>query len=128
MGNKFSLMGIYYDYIALDFLPTYLARFCAHAAAITPVDRPFQKLTIQLLLNHTVVQELQLPPDQLAMRADRTELSTPSRLQGFGGNLVVSPLYIAGPGEITVQAITEEGILKGPRLAVVDGAADRSRQ
>lgn len=117
--NKLSLMGVYYVSITPEVMPTYLARFCAHCAAVTPIERPFRKLELQLLLNDVVVQEMHLPPEALVMNPDHSVLTTPERL-GYGGNLIVSPLYLSEPGEITVRAITEDGILKGPRLAVLE--------
>ncbi len=119
LQNKLSLMGIYYGSITPEALPTYLARFCAHAVAVTPVERPFRQVDLQLLLNDVVVQEMSVPPEALVMDPEKSLLPTPSRLAAFGGNLVVSPLYLSEPGVISVRAITEEGILTGPRLPVL---------
>lgn len=66
-GNKVSLMGIYQGSIIVpNGNPAILPRLHALVEAQTPIDRPFEKLSVELQLNGKTIEEMVFPKTLLA--------------------------------------------------------------
>lgn len=127
-GNKHSLMGCYSSELICSQMPVVLPKFCAQVTAITPFSRPFEKLVIRAFFAEDLLAEFSIPSDHLLKGQEanlkrRIEDATRHVLQA---SIVLTPLPLAQPGIIRVEAETEEGTLKGNSLRV-RAAADEQK-
>lgn len=114
VGNKFSLIGCYSDELIVEKLPVALPKLCVQIRSLTPLDKPFMKLIIRALVGDEVIAEAELNPDKdLAAAAppDATRM-------GLTTFMCFAPLGITEPTVLRIEAETEEGVIKGGRLAI----------
>ena len=113
LGNKYSLMGCYGDEIIIDKLPAALPKLCAQLRAVTPLDKPFKRLAFRAFLNDELIAEIELPQDQLDQAAKAVCTREDSIRLSVMAIMAFSPLMIAEPSRLRVEAETEDGVLNG---------------
>lgn len=123
VGNKLSFMGCYNGHLILSQLPIVLPQLCVQVTVITPMTRPFQKLTIKLYKDDQVLATHIFPDTDLVGQANLINSSMPIEQQAifFKSNFVLSPFAIDTPGVLRVRAENEGEELKGPGL-IIEGA------
>lgn len=118
VGNKYSLIGCYGNEMIVDNIPAVLPKLCAHIRVITPSDRPLAQLTIRAILNDETLAEIEMPVtnmiDDFKKKASESDLGRMT----FLAMIVLSPLSVAEPGKIQIEAETEDGIIHGSFLKI----------
>lgn len=127
VGNKFSFMGCYSDEMILDKLPTVLPKLCARVQVMTPVDRPFARLTIRANLNGDCLAEIEMPitselKESYQRKAPKADLGRLS-IQAM---IVISPLVVSEECRLNIEAETEDGITQGSYLLIRESKPDDS--
>lgn len=117
MDNKTSFMGCYESELIVPYAPIVLSKLCVYIIALTPIARPFDSLTLRVVLdNHTELARLEIPPEELS---NRPVVSDETATRKFISTaLMFSPFVIEKPTSLRVMADTEEGEIVGPRLLI----------
>lgn len=122
VGNKLSLIGCYSAELVVDSFPVTLAKLCAHVRVMTPVQNPFQELTLRAYMNDEFLGELQVPSDGMKEAASRVSSDeSAARWQMFSAVMVFSPLAITERSKLRIDAVTEDGEMRGQSLILRDG-------
>ena len=108
MGNKYSLMGCYADELIVDKLPVVLPKLCAQIRAITPIDNFFSKLTFRAKINDDIIAELNIDINKLP---DPVPTNSELRRYTVVAAMSFSPLLIAEPCQLRIEAETEDGVI-----------------
>ncbi len=119
VGNKLSMIGCYTSGDMLfETLPAALPKVCVYLTALAPLDQPFEKLIFRATINGDLLAEMEVPPDELhPARHPNRENSDASRL-GITAVMAFSPLYIAEPCTLKIEAETERGTLNAGCLFI----------
>jgi hypothetical protein len=120
IGNKYSLIGCYKQDLVLSKIPATLPKLCASVTVLSPIDQPFERLTIYARLDNEVIAELELTSDQLALLKNEMEsqISLGKEKVQINCHLVFSPLVLPQEGNIFIEANSEEGVIKGEVLNI----------
>ena len=119
INGKYSLIGCYTDDIIVDKFPTVLPKLCAQIRAVTPLGKPFLKLSIKVLLDEELIAEMVVPEQQLAESHDALLTRSPVALRHTAMAMMqFIPMVLAKPSRLRVEADTEEGTLPGSFLIV----------
>lgn len=124
VGNKVSLMGCYAGEMFVDRLPAALPKLCAFVTVFTPLARPFEKLTIQVLKDERVVASLAASDIENSQAAVVSAAQGSSMLEGGPRRLstravmLLAPFLIEASCTVSVRAETEEGVIEGSRLFI----------
>ena len=118
VGNKLSLIGCYMDDLIVDALPAALPKLCVQARALTPNAKPFERLVFRAYMNKTLLGELEVAREALERTAAAAQGRAISERHGALAVMTFSPFLIDGPGQLKVEAETEEGLLKGSVLQI----------
>ncbi|MGB5103262.1 MAG: hypothetical protein WBO04_08075 [Steroidobacteraceae bacterium] len=113
VGNKLTLVGCYGADLVIERAPATLPKLCVLAKMFTPVDQPFERLTLRVVVGETLLAELQLPRGQFdqPVRED-------SRWLVINAAMTLSPFFIEQDCTVRVEAESEDGTLIGPKLRV----------
>lgn len=119
-GNKHSLMGCYKQDLVVNQLPAALPKLCAAVLVLTPIDQPFEKLTICARLDNESLAELELGEDQLlTVKSEMvTQRRAGRRKVEVTCHMAFTPFVITQEGELRIEAISEEGTIKGSTLQI----------
>ena len=117
VGNKLSLMGIYQSELLVASAPTALPKLCVWVTALTPIARPFEDLTIRLILGDDLeLARVEITADQFAkMQPGEDKSVTRSSISTA---MAFSPFIIEKSTQLRVVADTVEGRIVGPRLLI----------
>lgn len=115
--NKYSLVGCYSTDLVLKKIPATLPKLCLHAVVVTPVARPFERLTLRILLNDESLGELELAQLDKALQSSGGIPPDATRLTA-AANITLSPFAVSESGVLRVEAITEAETLIGDRLYI----------
>jgi hypothetical protein len=118
VGNKYSLIGCYGDELIVENIPGTLPKFCVQTRAITPTGRLFSKLVFRAYLNDEMLGELVLSETQLAEGRAMLASRPGSERLSIMAMMVFSPLNIAAPGQMRIEAETDDGTLSGNRIFI----------
>lgn len=122
VGNKLTLVGCYGPDLIVEKIPATLPKLCVLAKVFTPVDQPFERLTLRVFVGETMVAELQVPTSQLDQRVRED-----SRWFLLTAALTLSPMFIENACVVRVEAETEDGTLVGPKMRVSQRVVPPSR-
>lgn len=115
VGNKLTLVGCYAEDLIVARLPVTLPQLAVQLRAVTPIDTPFERLTLRTYLSSTVLGELVVPSNALRITAER---GPEHRWAWISSIMVMAPLHLPQECELRTEAETEAGILKGSTLRV----------
>jgi hypothetical protein len=122
LGGKLSFIGVYSGGLYVPDFPVTLPKLCLSVKIITPADEPLRSLSLRVLKDEEVLQEIALNEEQLGAASDSaedmTEEQKKERVQMAQFVLVFSPIQLDGPCTLRVRAQTEEGELRGVGLKV----------
>lgn len=118
LGNKYSLIGCYHGEMIVNAFPSTLAKLCAEIRIFTPINNPFQSLTLNAILNGQLIGQLQIQPEALKPNFGSISEGALNEAKGMMlmSMMVFSPLVISQAGVLEVQAETESGMLNGAKL------------
>ena len=120
LGSKLSLMGIYQGKMFVPSFPIVLSKLCVAVWAVTPIDRPFTKLTLRLLHGDKVVLEAPLPDEFLNTQGNLVETLDPVNPKTLTAHTAIqlSPLPIEGPVSLKLRIQTEQEELRAGGLEI----------
>lgn len=131
VGNKLSFIGCYNGTMMIEGeLPLLMPKFCIATVIKTPIDKPFEKLEIVLLLKHEGGED---ELNRIAL--DLHQLQSPEEAKGavfdpenpryLTGNaqLIMTGFPINKAGILRVIAETESVIIRAGGLMIQNSAA-----
>jgi len=122
LGNKVSLMGCYLGDLLVPSFPSVLPQLCAQVKVYTPLNRPFERLTLRMLRGGDIIAELVVPPELFAL--PKGALPPAARWSMATGNFVMAPFPLEGSSILCVEAETEDGTLRSGALRIDMLSAD----
>lgn len=124
VGNKPSFMGVYTGGILLPELPVVLPRLSVYIWTVTPIDTPFEKLTIRIVRDDgfLLVEFQPIPSDSFMDSAQVSRPDATTRVGMAAVNLGGVELPV-GCRYLNIVVETESGTIEGPRLNIDIGDA-----
>jgi hypothetical protein len=113
IGNKISLMGCYDYSMLLESIPATLPKLCAQIKIYTPINRPFTRLSVRLMRDEDLLGEVEIPREELSTEHPNPDHLAQSKWRMITAMLVMSPFPVEKPSHLTVEADTEDGVLRG---------------
>jgi hypothetical protein len=117
LGNKQSLIGIYEGKMFVPTFPIVLPKLCVTVWAVTPIDKPFKALRLQLLSGENVLVDQPLPVESLQALVEPASPDNPKVISARA-SLQISPYQVEGPVTLRLRIQTEEEDLKAGALAI----------
>jgi len=123
INAKLSYIGVYSGSLYLQSFPSTLSKLCVAVKVVTPADNPLGALTIRILRDEDVLQEITVdegeinavssPPDNV------TEEELKSRVQTAQFMIVFSPIKFDEACVLKVRVQTEKEELRGMGLRIL---------
>ena len=118
VGNKPSFMGVYTGGIVLPSLPIFLPRLCVWNWVATPMDQPFQNLSIQVIRDDGFVL-VEVPSIDLNKALVEPEPCPDATRRSIMFGFQMGPIEVpVGCRYFQVIAQAESGRLEGPKLRI----------
>lgn len=127
VGNKQSLMGMYFGDLFVPEFPITLPKLCIVVNLVTPVDKPLKELTIRVTQDDEILIEVPITDEQLSKPQlniiENGEKGSSDRRIAFNFTLMLAPFVIEKECVLRVHAVTESGEFKGNGLRIRIGQA-----
>lgn len=119
VNGKISLIGMYQGGMNIgSSLPVVLPQLVITAYINTPVDHPFKDISIDLLLNDQVLQNLSPPPEAVQDMQDSTPQFSDARMITMMMVLKLQPFDVTEEGRLFVRAKLDGAVLEGNALRI----------
>jgi hypothetical protein len=122
VGGKLSFIGAYSGGLFVEGFPVTLPRLCLFVKVVTPAADPVRALTLRVLRDEEILQEITADEEQLAVACDSVEEMTQEELKErvhvANFVLVFSPIQFHGPCTLRVRVETENGEMRGIALKI----------
>ena len=122
VSNKLSYIGAYSGELYVQSLPVSLPKLCLAIKVITPKEKPLDSLTLRVLKDDEVLQEIVVDEDQLAKAVDSLNSSRDDgqlqRVQMAQFLLVFSPMQLNEPCTLRVRVRVGDEELRGLGLEI----------
>lgn len=128
VNGKVSLIGMYQGGMNIaGKLPVAVPRLVISTYINTPVDQPFANVSIDLMLNDKVLQNMTPPAQTLQDMQDSAPQYSDTRMISMLMVLVLQPFNVTEEGRLFVRATLDGKPLEGNslRIRVVDGIPDQ---
>lgn len=129
INGKVSLIGMYQGGMNIaGKLPVSIPKLVISTYINTPVDQPFQEISIDLMLNDQVLQNLTPPPQAVQDMQDSIPQYSDTRMISMLMVLVLQPLNVTEEGRLFVRATLDGKTLEGNalRIRVVDAIPEQA--
>lgn len=123
VNGKLSLIGVYGGNMLVPAFPVIIPKLCLLVKILAPADDPINSMTVRVLRNDEVLQEINIDEDQLnaAIPPNKDESDSKdrgSRVQSAQLILIYSPIQFDDPSKIRVRVQTDKDELRGLALEV----------
>lgn len=122
VNGKVSYIGVYSGELYVPSFPVTLPKLCLSVKIVTAVNKPLGSLTMRILKNEEVLQEIIVDKEQLNAASESSEGMTEEerkeRVQSAQFMLVFSPIQFEEPCVLRVCVQTEAEELRGMALRV----------
>lgn len=122
ISGKVSYIGVYSSDLIVPSLPVTLPKLCLSVKVVTPADMPLGSLTLRILKNEEVLQEISVEEEQLNAASESSEGMTDEerkeRIQSAQFMLVFSPIQFEERCVLKVRVQTEDEELQGIGLRI----------
>jgi len=122
LGGKLSYIGVYSGGLFVTSFPITLPKLCLSVQVVTPGEKPMDSLTLRVLKDEEVLQEIVVDEAQLSAASvipeEMTDDERNERLQLAHFMLVFSPIQFEAPCVLRVRALTGDEELHGVALKV----------
>ena len=128
MNGKVTFIGVYGGGLFVPAFPATLPKLCLSIKIVTPEYEPIRSLTLRVLKDEDVLQEVVVDEAQLAAASDSPEDEQEVDQEDHNGRvhvapfmLVFSPMVFDHPCTLRVRVRAEGGELSGLALQVNQG-------
>ena len=122
INGKISYIGVYSSDLIVPSLPVTLPKLCLSVKVVAPADKPLESLTLRILKNEEVLQEISVEEEQLNTASESSEYMTDEerqeRVQSAQFMLVFSPIQFEERCVLKVRVQTEDEELQGIGLRI----------
>lgn len=119
VNGKVSLIGMYQGGMHIvGPLPVALPKLVISAYINTPVNQPFQEVSVELMLNDQVLQNVTPPLQSIRDLQDSTPQYSDSRMISMLMVFVLQPFNVTEEGRLYVKANLDGKVLEGNALRV----------
>lgn len=126
IGGKITIVGVYQSQMLVEAFPITLPKLAVLMTAVTPVDQPFGKVTLQLMKDDEILQSFEVDlTDENALGMSSIQEGASTLELNFAN--IISPLQLEGPCKLWARLQTESGIIAG-RPLVIKAARDVTTQ
>ena len=127
VGNKYSLMGCYGNELIVEKLPVLLPKLCVQVRVITPIDKPFYKLIIRAKMNSDIIAEMNVISGDITTPPIPSGIDKPVRTE-LSVMMTFSPLQIAEPSKLRIEAEADDEILRGGILLFKESESNKTHE
>lgn len=130
INGKLSYIGVYSGTLFVPVFPVTLPKLCISVKIVTPVNEPLRSLTLRVLKDDEILQEIVFDKEQLVSASEvLVELSDEERrlrVQMPQFLLAFSPLHLDKACTLRVRALADHEELRGVGLIIdqISTAAD----
>lgn len=130
INGKLSYIGVYSSALLVPALPVTLPKLCISVKIVTPANEPLRSLTLRVLRDDEILQEIVFDKEQLVSASEvLVELSDEERrlrVQMPQFLLAFSPLHLDKACTLRVRALADHEELRGVGLIIdqISTAAD----
>lgn len=130
INGKLSYIGVYSSALLVPALPVTLPKLCISVKIVTPANEPLRSLTLRVLKDDEILQEIVFDKEQLVSASEvLVELSDEERrlrVQMPQFLLAFSPLHLDKACTLRVRALADHEELRGVGLIIdqISTAAD----
>lgn len=107
-------MGCYGSELIVEKTPAVLQKLCAQVRVTTPIDNPFEKLTLRAHFNGETIAEMDVDFSQFP----KPEGKTDAKWLMMMAIMTFSPFVISESGKLEIEAETEDETLSAPSLSI----------
>lgn len=119
MGNKLSLMGCYVSgEMVFQKIPGAVPELFAYVTAITPKDKPFEKLNVRATLNGELLAEMSVPYEQLLPNPHAPSSNPDASRLMAAVVMAFAPFIVTKQCTLKIEAETEEGTFHAGSLFI----------
>ncbi|MCB1821140.1 MAG: hypothetical protein KDI73_06110 [Candidatus Competibacteraceae bacterium] len=122
INGKLSYIGVYSGALLVPAFPATLPKLCVSVKVVTPADEPLRSLTLRVLKDDEILQEIVLDEEQLASAlevfAELSDEERRFRVQMPQFLLEFVPLYLEKACTLRVRALADHSELWGVGLIV----------
>lgn len=117
LGGKVTFVGLYGGSLLVKEFPVTLPKLCARLDLVTPANRLFELVDIQIFLNDKTIGGLKLSAEEINQDPPEHHLASDSGgetelAQTLHFDFVFSPILLEGPGHLRIRVQTESEELK----------------
>ena len=125
-GGKKSFMGIYQGKLLANTFPCVLPRFCTVVTVSTPLENPFEKFSVRLMLGEKEQAKAEMPDEVIRKACEAIASDGQESVIVLQAILEMGNLTLNDGDTLRVFVATEAGELRTPGLAVRLGEASVS--
>ena len=120
ISGKQSFIGVYTSKMFVQEFPTLLPKLCLVISALTPIEKPFKKMTFRVLKDDEIFAEGTIEEEELIklVMPDLSQSDGNPNLISSKVQFVFSPFQIDGPCTLKVRVITESEELTAAGLRI----------
>lgn len=119
INGKVSLIGIYHGGMNVaGSLPHALPKLVVSAYVNTPVGLPFTDLSIDILQNDEIMQNVKVPPEAFKDLQSNLTIDPGSKMLSLQMVITLQPFLVTGNGRLSVRVHTDGEVLDGNSLRI----------
>lgn len=119
VNGKISFIGVYSGKLFVHDFPITLPKLCLDIKIRTPIDLPFEELTISVFKDDEVLEEIIIDKEQCKEANEAINNGSDEfRVLSAAFQLIFSPIEFERPCKLRVRAQTESEEIKGLALQI----------
>lgn len=123
VNGKLSFIGVYANDMLVNKFPIVVSKLCVSVKTLAPASDPINSMTVRILKDDELLQEIVVGEDQIAASLQKPEeelaiQDEENRVQLTQFLLTFSPLQFVEPCKIKVRVQTDKDELRGLALKV----------
>ena len=119
MGNKISMMGIYQGGMHVTGpVPQQLPKLVISSIFNTPVEQRVENISVDVILNEEVLQNVTPPQESLREMQDAAHKSSDAKMLSMQMVFVMQPFPINGSGKLRVRIVADGEIFDSNALQI----------
>jgi hypothetical protein len=117
IDGKITIVGMYQTQMLVPAFPITLPKLAVLMTAVTPAEQPFGKVTLQLLKDSEILQNIEMDLSGQDIPLPKSDAGGIPTMELQFAN-IISPLQLDGPCKLKARLVTELGTIAGRPLTI----------